>query len=269
MTALPNPRLNVFRRLREPAALNYLVLTVAGLLVYFLMMSSKGNDAGALFAIVLAIPGVLLRWVVSPALVLILTTYLMYDPAFYGLMSFRSGGFGVSVARSRFEIEDVVLAASLLAYLIGHFRLTGLIAQGMPEDPTPRRPRDSDHLPRRPASLVAPDELPMALAMGAGCCVVGQIAWTVVTLSEKGGRESSLFAPGTDRFFMVAWGIGSVLMAIAAVLTYLQWSRMTPAEADVALRDTSFQEMKRETDRLHRWRKWYRERVARKRRAGK
>src|SRR5262249_52364777 len=82
---------NGFGRLRPPAVLNYVVLTAAGLLVYFLMMLAKGNDAGALIAILVAVAGVLARWVVAPALVLILTTYLLIDPGFINLIGQFSG----------------------------------------------------------------------------------------------------------------------------------------------------------------------------------
>jgi hypothetical protein len=44
---------------------------------------------------------------------------------------------------------------------------------------------------------------------------------------------------------------------------------MTPAEASLVLRDEFFHENRRETDRLQRWRKWFKERVALRRRAGK
>ena len=52
-------RPSVFRRLRAPAALNYLIMTSAGLLTYAMIMMGKGNDVGAMIAILLAIPGVL------------------------------------------------------------------------------------------------------------------------------------------------------------------------------------------------------------------
>jgi hypothetical protein len=44
---------------------------------------------------------------------------------------------------------------------------------------------------------------------------------------------------------------------------------MTRREAALVLRDEFFQENRRESDRLQRWRKWYKERVALRRRAGK
>ena len=58
-------------------------------------------------------------------------------------------------------------------------------------------------------------------------------------------------------------------MLVSAALVYLRGNRMTRAEAALVLRDEFFQENRRETDRLQRWRKWFKERVARRRRAGK
>ena len=82
-------------------------------------------------------------------------------------------------------------------------------------------------------------------------------------------RESQ-FTIGTARFILVVWVTGLALMAASR----RRWCtcgalRMTRAEAALVLRDEFFQETRRETDRLQRWRRWFKERVALRRRAGK
>jgi hypothetical protein len=229
----------------------------------------RGNDAGALLAVLLAIPGVLARWTASPILILLLTTYLLIDPGFLNLIGFVSGSrwFTPRVGGG-FNLEDVILAAALLAYAIGHFRLTSIIHQGMPDEPTARKERDPLNPPRRPAGLVRAEELPRTLMVAGGCVFAAQGVWFVLVLVERSGRPAA-FTPGTTRLLIVAWVTGLVLMVVSAALVYLRSARMTRREAALVLRDEFFQENRRETDRLQRWRKWYKERVALRRRTGK
>jgi hypothetical protein len=269
MTDTKPDRPSVFARLRKPAALNYLVMTGAGLLVYGMIMMGRGNDAGALLAVLLAIPGILARWTASPILILLLTTYLLIDPGFMTLTGFVTGlPWATPRAPGGFNLEDVILAAALLAYVIGHFRLTSILHQGMPDEPTARKERDPLNPPKRPAGIVGPDELPRTLVVASGCVIVGQAAWAAIVFVERAGRPA-FFTPGTARFLIVAWVTGLALLVASAALVYLRSAGMTRREAALVLRDEFFQENRRESDRLQRWRKWYKERVALRRRAGK
>ena len=266
---MTKPRDTVFQRLRAPANLNYLVLTAAGLLVYFLVMGQTDNDIGALIAILIAIPGVLARWVMAPALVLAVTTYSRIDPGFMNTFRLWSDRrWSVSRTPSGFSAEDAILAASLLAYVIGHYRLTSLVHQGMPEDRGFRGDREAAKPPARPADTAARDELPKVLFVGAGCVVVGQVVWLILTAVERAQRPH-VFAAGTARLLLVVWVVGGGLMLAAAALVYMRAARMSGREAALVLRDTHFHESRRETDRIHRWRQWFKAKVAARRRAGK
>jgi hypothetical protein len=262
---------SLFTRLRQPAALNYLVMTAAGLLVYAMIMMSKGNDAGALIAIMLALPGVLARWHGAPVLVLLLTTYLSIDPGFLGLVGSVTGTpWFFPREAGGFFIDDVILAAALLAYTIGHFRLTSIVHQSIPEDLTVRTDSDPRLPPRRPVELVTQDELPKTLVVASACVIAGQAGWLILVLIERLGRpRPSQFTVGTSRFLLVVWLTGLALMVISAALVYMRAAGMTRQEAAMSLRDEFFQENRRETDRLQRWRKWFKERMAMRRRSGK
>ncbi len=48
---------SVYRRLMQPAALNYLVLTAAGLGIYLLVMLGKANTIGAVIVLAFAALG--------------------------------------------------------------------------------------------------------------------------------------------------------------------------------------------------------------------
>src|SRR5262249_58957305 len=105
--------------------------------------------------------GVLARWVVAPALVLILTTYLQIDPGFINLIGHFSGSrWFLPREQANFQLEDLILAAALLAYVIGHFRLTTIVHQGMPNDPTPRREGDPKTPPPPPPQPAPPPAFP-------------------------------------------------------------------------------------------------------------
>ena len=54
-------------------------------------------------------------------------------------------------------------------------------------------------------------------------------------------------------------------MVITAALSYWRMSRMSPNEAAMVVRDAAFQENRRETDRVERWRKWFKTKMSRKR----
>jgi hypothetical protein len=258
----PPPRL--FDRIKQPAALNYVVTAVVGLVIYFLVMSSRGSDIIAIVAILFAILGVLARWGSAPGFVLILTTYGLYDPSFIGLSNMLSGGrFRPYSNAVSFNLEDLFLAAGLLAYFIGHFRLQSLIQQSMPNEPGPRRTAKISDPPRRPVATVASDELPRVLFIGAAAVVVGQLAWILLVIIERDERPH-LYRAGMMRVFYFTFGIGLTLMLLSAVLTYLRMSSRPRREAEMYLRDTSLIGNLRETDRIFRWRKWYLDRKDRR-----
>jgi hypothetical protein len=269
-TDTPRPP-SIWQRLRPPAAINYLVLVGAGLLVYGFIMMARGNDVGALLAILIAIPGILARWTAAPVLILLLTTYLMIDPGFINLIGFVTGSrWYFPRSGSGFNLEDLLLAAGLLAYTIGHFRLTSMVHQGMPVDSTVQRTADPANPPRYLPELAGAEELPRTLVVGGCCVVVGQLVWVILSFVEAAGRPRiSQITDGSARFVLAVWAIGLGLMLVSAAVVYLRGNWMTPAEASLVLRDEFFQENRRETDRLQRWRKWFKERVAMRRRAGK
>ena len=258
---------NIFDRLRPQPVLNYVFLTAGGLFVYFLLMMSNGNTGGAVIALLLAALGVLARWIIAPILVLCLTTYLLYDPGFYRFGNFIATGRWYSLQFSTgFQLENLLLAAALLAYVMGHFRLTSLVTQSMPSDISPRREPDF-RPPRRPSELIAFEELPRALIVAGACLAVGQTAWVAFTFLER-ATPLRMFEPDTSRFMLFLWLGGLGLMIVSAVAVYVRRARMSRQQAELLLRDVFFHENRRETDRIHRWRKWQKENIARTR-AGK
>jgi hypothetical protein len=252
----------LFDRMRQPAALNYLSMWGIGLAGYFMIMTSRGNDLLVFMAIVLAIPGIIARWTFAPAFVLMLTTLMLIDPGMMGMASSMSGGswYGAS-GQLGFGVEDILLALFLLAYVIGHFRLLGILHQALPNDPTLRKQVDPDNPPRRATNIIAPDEFTKTLMVLGGCAIAGALAWGLLYLIDKNQRPNAFTDIGWSRCFLFLWAIGSLLLFATAILAYLRHSRMTRLEAEMVLRDGFFHETRRETDRVQRWRRWYKRRT--------
>lgn len=263
----PKPKApGLFQQLRTQANVNYLILAATGLFVYFLLMSGKGNDTGALIALLIAIPGILARWTAAPILVLLLSIFMLIDPGFMNSINFVTGGrrmfFGTP---SGFRIEDGLLAAAMLAYSVGHYRLTAIVTQAMPLDRGFRGDREPVKPPARPADSVPGDELPRFLFVLALCVVVGQLIWSLLIYLERSARPQP-FPVGVNRMMILVWVAGIVVMLTSGIVIYLRSMRMSRAEAEMRLRDTHFHETLRETDRLHRWRQWFKQKVALQRR---
>lgn len=258
-------RFEIFRQLIKPAYLGYLLVWGSGLVAYFFLMSSRASDIMALIAIFLAIPGVLLRWGASPIFFVLLTTYGIIDPGFFSILNFLGSGKWYALApNSGFNIEDMMLGASILAYLIGHYRLYSMLSSVIPNEPSIRREVEITDPKTRPETQVDQDELPRTL-MIAGCCIVAaQAIWMLLGYIERITRPHAYMPAGTKTLFLL-WGVGSLAMILAAALTYLRMSRMSEHEATMVLRDASFQENRRETDRVERWRKWFKNKMSRKR----
>lgn len=258
-------RFQFVTKFADPALLGYLVTAAAGLLVYFFLMSAQGGDIIALIAILFALLGLFAKWTGAPVVVLILTAYGLSDPGFFSLLNLVGTGKWLSFAvAGGFNLEDVLLATALLAYVVGHYRLNALLGEAMPKDPSARREVVMPAPVSRPLTQVGPEELPRTLIVGGACVIVGQLGWLAVTVIERGMRPHEVSA-GTGRAMVLLWGLGSALMVVSAGLTYLRMIRMSPAEASLVVRDEAFHETRRETDRVERWRKWFKAKMSRQR----
>ena len=198
-----------FALLGQPAARQYLFLALAALAVYCILMSGRtrgpGGNLGTLLTLIITIPGLIGRWAISPALFLILTTYLAIDP------NFESWLWGIRRGSGRAgPIENLMLAACILVYLMAQFRLHSLLHKSRPDDPPPRPPAQPEPAPRRrPASTVADRELSVLLVVALGSILAGCVGWLLLSEIESVQRL------GGD------WGIKRPFAALDAVLLEL------------------------------------------------
>lgn len=261
-------RFKFVRDVQEPAILGYLVMFVAGFLLYFFMMSSRASDIPAMICIVIGTFGLILRWRAAPILVLIITTYALIDPAFLGTISFFvEGRWQPFTFDSGFSIENFLLVIGLMASIIASYRIHAVWERVLPDDPTIRGEAVRVVPVARPVSQILPTELQRVLIVGA-CSIVGaQLLWLVVTTTER-RMEPHVMTRGIMRGLILLWGIGLVVVFVSSVLQYIRWNRNSPAEAAMILRDAAFHETRRETDRIERWRKWFKQKMSRRRAKG-
>lgn len=173
-------------------------------------------------------------------------------------------------ASAQRSILDGLVAAAVLAYAAGHYRLQGLLSHIYPADPRRREepvPRSGwfRFLPRRPAvvqfrrtgGLVSAEEISRLLLMLPLWAVFAQVIWNGLPLGANPGLVTPVW-----QLSVLAWLIGLSWYVAAAVLDYAGWRQATPAEAALYLQDTLWAETRREQRRLNRWLAWGRRRAA-------
>lgn len=253
--------------LREPAVRNYLFVGFAALLVYYVLASEydRCGAMGALLTLVIAVPGLIARWVISPALFLILLTYLLLDPDFRGIMEIVEGmrsswGRGY---RRRVGLDDALLAASVLVYLMAQFRILSFVHKSMPEDPPPRRKGQPEPgVPRRPFRSYVDRELGILLGLGGLSVALGAFGWFFVVEVEGYfglGRSWGIERP----FARLMLFLGTLVAGAAgarAVFEFNGLRRMSRTQARLLLQDGFWQETRRELERIYRWWNWFKKR---------
>jgi len=262
--------LGFMEQFQVPAVRAYMFIGLAALLVYYTIMGERGGSLGALLTIVIAIPGLIARWVISPILFLILVTYLLFDPDFGSLVEMMEGyrrayrGRGVSTA---FGLDDLLLAATILVYLMSHYRLMSFVHKSMPDDPAPRRKGQPEpESPRRPVKLFADRELGIMFAIAAFSVIIGAIGWIMLSGYESGSRLAGTWGVSRPfaRFIVFLWSVGGGAVLVGVAFRYLALRRMSWFEARLIVQDLFWLETRREQERIYRWRNWYRKRIAAK-----
>lgn len=265
-SAEQNPDAGPFEMLRHPAVRMYLFIASAALLIYFILMSSRGGELGTLLTILIAVPGLLARWVISPPLFLIFVTYLLVDPNFGELAGainddVTSGAYGYRrFGSSALELDTLILGAAILIYLIAQFRLLSFTHKSMPDDPPPRRKGQPEaRVPRRPFKLFAENEIASMLFIALGSILVAVFIWFILTGYER--WQHLAFNWGVARPFahimLFFWALGTGIVLTGSVLGYMGLRRMNRLQARLLLQDLFWQQTRREQERIHRWRRWH------------
>jgi hypothetical protein len=259
--------------LKEPGARLYQLVCVGGLAVLLLAMVQRGLTydlvvaepvaALALLPLLAGAVGLLFRWRTGPVLFLLtLAAVLWYWDERY-----------VAAAD---PVADLFLCAGALAYVVGFYRLQGVVAFLFPRDPRPRpepprlRPGQPprrrwtppEPSPRRSPGLATAGEFVLFLAALPVWPVLGLLAvrFLVPELEYAGPQDSfdETLRKDVWPFRLLVWGGVTGVLVVSGLLSYLAWGRRTPAEAALLVQDVVWRETAWEQRRLASWRAWFR-----------
>jgi len=266
-------------------ALTYLLVCLAGLAAMLLGLFARGIEGSALFCAAVGLLAAVTRWRSGPLFLLLFVAWVLFarnmgmGPMEYLLYllgrSFQVVITGGPVGQQwvpedykRWHVSDLALAAGVVLYLAGVYRLQSLTSTIFSVDPR-RRPltartwagaeltRRASPRRWRSANLVLPVEIYFLLAAVAGSAAAALLIWLLV---GKLNSPFSVLTAGTWRALLLAWSIGVGLLVSSGILTYLGWQRMSPEEATLFLQDTTWRETLREQRRVTSWLAWMRRR---------
>ncbi|MCI0463770.1 MAG: hypothetical protein L0Z62_43090 [Gemmataceae bacterium] len=241
----------------------YTVACLIALGVIFTVELPQGPSLSTPLLLMVGLAGVLLRWRVAPLLLVVLfaTGHLLEQE--------RLAGGGIVLRRVRMlQPTDVALCASMLAYVVAHYRLQSLTRHVFPIDPRLREPVpragawSPDHAPtrrrgriiqqRRSWGLVTPEEvgwLVLALPIPA---LLAQLLWNALNR-----QWNVLGLPVVvGRVVLVMWVLAVGGFIVAALLRQWRLRQFSSAEATLFLQDVLWQETRREQRRVNQWLAW-------------
>jgi hypothetical protein len=259
---------------QHPGARAYALLCLGALSFLVMALVLRRPDPWALFPALLGGAALFFRWRGGPLLVLLAVVALLWS-WWHGL---NLGWFVVAVvawvrywllgewggpmqlpvmnrppSRAILPASDIMLAASLLAYSVGHYRLQGLVARLFPPDPRrTRKTKKAAAARRRSPELVTVGEIIMLLVALAACCGLAYLFWSWLRK-----QETRLEVPDSAwQGILVLWLLGGGVLAVGGLLRYVALRRMTKPEAALYLQDVLWRETRGEQRRLNRWLAW-------------
>jgi hypothetical protein len=246
--------------LAQPAVRAYMVLALAALAVIFSTQLEQGAGLGSLLVLLAGLLGVTARLHAAPLL------FLLVLVAQQILWRVSHPGFHRGVAPpSVLQVSDVVLCGAVLAYVMAHYRLQGLLGDVVPREPRRREgpprwrfwryywlPRPAPE--RRSRRGVSATEIPILLLTLPAAALGAQFIWAV--LAPRWGPLQ--LAPPVWRLLVLAWGLTVALLLVGTVLQQWRRRQMSVEEARLLLQDALWLETRREQGRINRWLAWAR-----------
>lgn len=259
-----DPKSETFPELRShPAVRNYTLFCLAALFLLVVCLANRGLEWWCLVPALIGCLTLLANWSQGPPLVLLSLVGLlgMYRPRWYS-------------SWSRFPtptLMDLVLCISVLAYILGHYRLLSLMRSIFPPDPRRRR---IDPSQRRSADLVKGWEMALlglslpvwtGLALMVWAYGMADLA-TPPTWSRPFGLDEPHWSVllDTARELRLVWAGLALLAAAGITVSYLRWTTATPEEQLLYLQDQCWRQTRREQGLLNRWLVWARLRAQRR-----
>jgi hypothetical protein len=247
----------------ESAVRNYTLICVAALFV--ILLSQQGDLTGllTLLPILAGAIGLAMRSSTASAMLLLTLGGKIFLVDVFGTPSWFRRGF---LSSRSFQFTDILLCAGVLAYVMAHYRLTGLVGSIFPRDP--RRPggkpdrdghgettREPDQ--KRSKRLVGPTEFAVLLVALPACVLVGQLVWKVLPRPWADVYIPLWLAEWTG-LILPAFVLAALLLVAWGLFGY--WGRrgMSVQEGEIMLQDVIWHETRREQRWITRWLAWAR-----------
>jgi hypothetical protein len=254
----------------EAAVRNYILICVAAL--FLILVSDQGDLGGALtlLPVLAGALGLIMRTSMGSIMLLltlgakIFLVHLM-RPSWVRVSRFEQAAF---------RLTDILLGLGVLAYVIAHYRLVGLVRNIFPLDPRRRElvPRPDRRgmvsrqvEERRSKRLVEPLEFALMLVALPVFTLLAHVVWKLLRLPARwsGVDLPDWLWPWTGLIWPV-WMLAMVLLATWGLISY--WARrgMSATEGQIILQDAMWEETRREQRWINRWLAWDRRQRRRK-----
>jgi hypothetical protein len=245
----------------DPAARGYLLACVVALLLITIQEMELGFTVLTPLPFVAGAIGLLIRSSMASLMLLFALAGKIFLEQRIGLNIFP---WRYRVIESQLNASDIILCGAVLAFVIAHYRMMGLIRNVFPADPRRRDGQAArgrfggpvgEVYQRRSTRLVGPVEWSMFVLALPVWPLLAQLLWLVrprpLSLSYLPvwlWRWTALIAP--------LWIVAGTLWVVSSLLNY--WGRrgMTAHEGQMLLQDTVWHETRREQRWVNRWLAW-------------
>jgi hypothetical protein len=233
-----------------------MLFCLTALFLLVVCLADRGLEWWCLVPALIGCLTLLAHWSHGPPLVILSLAGLL------GLPGSRSrSGYAGWLRYQTPSLMDLMLCLTVLAYVVGHYRLLALTRNVFPSDP--RRPRDgsdADPAQRRSGDLVRAGELGLlglTLPVWTGLSVMVWV-WMTEAVPPLG------MARELWRTLRIIWPILALMAAAGIVAGYLRLTTASPEESLLYLQDELWRQTRREQSSLNRWLTWARLRAQRK-----
>lgn len=229
----------------QRGALAYMIICLCALLLLFQVFQEREAGHWSFFPIIVGSAGVFLRWGFAPlALLAAVVLTLLVEP---NRLLF--------VSNASLRVPDFLLCASVLAYVLAHYRLTLLRTPFPPErqpaKPSPAAPPAIQR--EQPEALFISSRelglLLLSLPLWAG---LAQVVWPLL---PRTAGNPGLIGP-VWRVVAFLWIVGGGGLVTASAFDYAYRRRMSREEATLYLQDLLWRETRGEQRRINRWFAW-------------
>lgn len=260
-----------------PAARTYLITGLAATAMLCASLIERSAGLWGFLPALIAGAGLVFRWVNAAVFVLLGTAIAMLVTQ--------------PVMQTRTSMSDVILAMSILSYVMAQYRLCSLTVAIFPNDarqtlqppkekrrtdlpallqffmtitivpmlvylalrrPDKTRPQYGPH--RRDTEVLPSDEIPKALVAVAFSATGALAIW----LSTRWRSAPLATYPQQWQLGMIVWVLLLPVILVAVGTSYVQWRNAKPEEARMIMAEELWRQTRREQRRVARWAAWAR-----------